>query len=178
MLYTMWLRPYLGSIGEGVCISRPVFIEGGGQDSIKIGDHTFIGRNTILGCWKKYREMYYMPSLIIGNNCSIGEYCHITAINRITIGNGVLTGRFVFIGDNAHGGLSIAESNTPPSLRCLVSKGEITIGSNVWIGDKVSILGGVTVGDNVIIGTGSVVTHDLPANSMAAGIPARVIKQL
>ena len=82
------------------------------------------------------------------------------------------------IGDNAHGGLSWEESMIPPIRRQLVSKGEIKIGENVWICDKVTILGGVTIGDNVIIGADSIVTHDIPSNSIAAGIPAKIIKQL
>ena len=52
------------------------------------------------------------------------------------------------------------------------------IGRNVWIGDKVTILGGVTIGDNVIIGAGSIVTLDIPSNSLAGGSPARVIRSL
>lgn len=74
--------------------------------------------------------------------------------------------------------MSWKEADIPPHMRHLVSKGEIIIGRNVWIGDKVSIFGGVTIGDNVIIGAGSIVTHDLPSNCMAAGIPAKVIKSL
>lgn len=52
------------------------------------------------------------------------------------------------------------------------------MGCNVWIGDKVTILGGVTIGDNVIIGAGSIITHDIPSNSMAAGAPAKVVKKI
>ena len=58
------------------------------------------------------------------------------------------------------------------------SKGEIKIGNNVWIADKVTILGGVTIGDNVIIGAGSVVNNDVPSNCIVAGIPANIIKKL
>ena len=54
----------------------------------------------------------------------------------------------------------------------------VTIGDNVWLGGNVTILPGVTIGDNCTIGAGSVVTHDIPANSIAAGNPARVIKKL
>ena len=78
----------------------------------------------------------------------------------------------------SHGILSLENANIPPSKRQLVSKGEIVIGNNVWLGDKVTILGGVHIGDNVIIGTNSVVTKDIPANAMAAGVPARVLKQI
>lgn len=53
----------------------------------------------------------------------------------------------------------------------------VTIGNDVWIGDRVTILPGVTIEDGCIIGAGAVVTRDIPAYSIAAGIPARVIKQ-
>lgn len=54
----------------------------------------------------------------------------------------------------------------------------VTIGNNVWIGGSVTILAGVTIGDNCTIGAGSVVTRDIPANSVAVGNPARVVKQV
>ena len=90
----------------------------------------------------------------------------------------MLTGRYVYIGDNAHGELSLEEVDVPPAQRMLTSKGEISIGRNVWIGDRVSILSGVSIGDNAIIGAGSIVTHNIPSNSLVAGAPAKVIKQL
>ncbi|MEI6212126.1 MAG: DapH/DapD/GlmU-related protein [bacterium] len=52
----------------------------------------------------------------------------------------------------------------------------IILGCNVWLGVRVIVLKGVTIGDNAVIGAGSVVTHDIPANSLAAGVPARVIR--
>lgn len=54
----------------------------------------------------------------------------------------------------------------------------ITIGNNVWIGAQVSVLPGVTIGDNSVIGAGSVVTKDIPANSLAVGNPCRVIREI
>ena len=177
-LYTIWIRNFLGKVGEKSRFERPLLLQGGGQHCIKIGSRTSIGHHTVLGCWVRYGKEYYEPEIMIGSNCSIGEYCHITAIKKITIGDGLLTGRFVYIGDNAHGGLSIEEAETRPARRKLTSKGEIRIGRNVWLGDKVSVFGGVTIGDNVIVGAGSIVTHDLPSNSMVAGAPAKVVKQL
>lgn len=177
-LYTMWMRQFLGSLGWHSAIGLDCQLQGGGSRNVYIGDHTHIGRYAVLGCWTEYRGNKYSPSINIGNHCNIGEWNHITAINKITIGDGLLTGRFVYIGDNAHGGLSWEEAEIPPAERELKSKGEIVIGKNVWIGDKVTILGGVTIGDNVIIGANSVVTHDIPSNSVAAGMPARVVKSL
>lgn len=55
------------------------------------------------------------------------------------------------------------------------SHGKVKIGNNVWLGENVTILKGVTIGDNVIVGIGSIVTKDIPSNSVAVGIPARVV---
>ena len=165
-------------MGEHSRIIYPCSLQGEGQKRIVIGDHTSIQSHSILGCWEKYGDQQFSPSIIIGNHCSIGEYNHITACNKITIGDGLLTGRYVYIGDNAHGGLSWEEAEIPPAQRHLTSKGEIKIGRNVWIGDKVSIFGGVTIGDNVIIGASSIVTHDIPNNCLAVGAPAKAIKKI
>ena len=179
MLYTLWISNFLGEVGEKCFFHCPLRLQGGGSRRIHIGARTCIQAYSILGSWERYgMDEHYEPEIIIGNDCNIGEFCHITAINKITIGDGLLTGRFVYIGDNAHGGLSWEEADSPPAKRHLTSKGEIRIGRNVWIGDKVSIFGGVTIGDNVIIGAGSIVTHDIPSNSMAAGAPAKVVKMI
>ena len=178
ILYTMWIRSSIGQMGDHSRISYSCSLQGGGQKRIVIGDYTSIQSHCVLGCWEKYGDQQFTPSIIIGNHCSIGEYNHITACNKITIGDGLLTGRYVYIGDNAHGGLSWNEANLPPVQRFLKSKGEIKIGSNVWIGDKVTILGGVTIGDNVIVGANSVVTRDIPNNCVVVGMPAKVVKQL
>ena len=177
MLYTLWICNFLGEVGEKCYFQYPLRLQGGGAKGVRIGVRTCIQAYSVLGSWVRYgMEEHYKPEIIIGNDCNIGEFCHITAINRITIGDGLLTGRFVYIGDNAHGGLSLKEAEIPPARRHLTSKGEIKIGNNVWIGDKVSVFGGVTIGDNVIIGAGSIVTHDIPSNTMAAGMPAKVVK--
>ena len=187
VVYTAWIRNSLGELGEGSTIGFPCSLQGGGQKRIRIGSHTSIAGHGILGCWERYHAIEvdgsdcvqnFEPKIVIGDNCSIGEYTQITAINKITIGDGLLTGRYVYVGDNAHGGLSWEEATIRPSRRQLTSKGEILIGKNVWIGDRVTILGGVTVGDNVIIGAGTVVTKDVPANCVAVGTPAKIVKEL
>ncbi|SHM77479.1 transferase hexapeptide (six repeat-containing protein) [Xylanibacter ruminicola] len=177
-LYTMWIRNFIGYMGRHSIIAKPCSLQGCGQRRISIGDYTIIQSHCILGCWEKYGNQCFAPSLIIGNHCSIGEYNHITACDHITIGDGLLTGRYVYIGDNSHGGLSIEEASVPPVRRALKSKGNILIGNNVWIGDKATILGGVSIGDNVIVAANAVVTKDIPSNSVVAGVPARIVKQI
>ena len=177
-LYSLWLSNFIGSVGKNSKIYYPCKLWGGGSKQIIIGEDTTIHGHCILGCWIKYANETFNPSIVIGNDCNIGEHTHITSINKIAIGSGVLTGRYVYIGDNSHGGLSIEEANIPPIRRKLQSKGEVVIGNNVWIGDKATILAGVHIGDNVIVGANSVVTKDVPSNCMVAGCPARVVKQL
>lgn len=168
-IYSYWIQSFLGDVGEEVFIGCDCQLQGGGRRNIRIGNYTNIGRHAILGCWVKYGNETFSPSIVIGDHCSIGEWNHITAINKITIGNGLLTGRFVYIGDNSHGGLSWEEAGIPPARRELKSKGEIIIGQNVWIGDKSTILSGVHIGDNVIIGANTVVAHDIPSNTVVVG---------
>ena len=177
-LFTLWIRPFLGHLGKNALIGRSSRLWGGGGKHIAIGDNTIIQRHSILGCWTSYHDQTFSPSITIGNNCNIGEYCHITAINKIVIGDGLLTGRFVLISDNSHGGLSQEEAVIPPAARKLVSKGPVIIGNNVWIGDKATILAGVHIGDNAIIAANAVVTEDVPAHTMVAGAPATVRKRL
>lgn len=176
-MYTLWIKNFVGYVGKNTTLYYPCTLEGGGTKSIVIGESCHIKSNCILGCWSKYANgQSFKPELIIGDNCSIGEYNQITACNKIVIGDGLLTGRYVYIGDNSHGGMTIEELQIPPSARALVSKGEIIIGNNVWIGDKVTILANVKVGDGAIIGANSVVTHDVPAYSVVAGVPAKIVK--
>ena len=179
ILYTLWIKNFLGSVGEHSRICYPCSLQGGGQKNVRIGDHTTIQGTSILGCWTKYgKQDFPNASITIGNHCSIGEYNHITACNKITIGDGLLTGRYVIISDNSHGGLSEEEAVIAPIHRKLSSKCEVVIGNNVWLGDKVAILSGVHIGNNVIIGTNSVVTKDIPDNCIAAGVPAKIVKQI
>ena len=178
-LYTLWIKAFLDNMGDSSIIQYPCSLQGGGSKRISIGNHTCIQSHCILGCWLRYGDnQHFSPTITIGDHCCIGEYTQITACNKISIGDGLLTGRYVYIGDNAHGGLSVEEANVRPTRRKLVSKGEILIGKNVWIGDKVTILGGVTIGDNVIVGANSVVTHDIPKDCLAVGQPAHVVKNL
>ena len=177
IIYTEWIRLSIKSVGAFSFFVYPFRIEGGGRN-IMIGCHTNFQRHNIIGCWKQYRKHNYNPSIIIGDYCTFGEYNHITSCNRISIGNGILTGRYVLITDNSHGNLSDEGINVLPIKRDLVSKGEIVIGDNVWIGDKATILGGVHIGNNVIIAANAVVNKDIPDNCVVAGVPARICKQL
>ena len=91
----------------------------------------------------------------------------------ITIGDNVyITAGAKFV---THDGGTLIFRDRIPDLE--VTK-PIIIGNNVYLGNNVTVLPGVTIGDNVVVGTGAIVTKDIPSNSVAAGIPARVIKPI
>ena len=142
-----------------------------GRENISIGDFTTIGTSTILSTWYGVPGVE-RPRLEIGSYVSIPENCHITAARHIRIGNHVLIGKQVTITDNAHGLTTPEQLMQPPARRALQSKGPVVIGDNVWIGDKATILPGVTIGEGSIIGANSVVTHDVPPQSIVVGNPA------
>ena len=148
-----------------------------GDECINLGDFCRFGKGAILAAHKLHNGHKFTPEITIGNNCDFGDYTHITCINKIVIGNNLLTGRYVLISDNSHGKADLENMVKNPNERILYSNGPVIIGNNVWIGDKVSILSNVKIGDGAIIGANSVVTKDIPPYSVAAGIPAKIIRQ-
>lgn len=149
-----------------------------GEKYISIGKGTTINKGAILTAWDKYGEQTFTPSIKIGHNCSIGEYAHITACKEIVIGNNVLTGRRIYISDNAHGNSSSEEIDIPPIKRPLYVKGSVIIEDNVWIGERVCILSGVHIGKGAIIAANAVVTHNVPPYTIVGGVPAKIIKKI
>ncbi len=149
-----------------------------GEEFISIGEGCNIGKRTIISAWKYYQNQTYNPEIKIGNNVSIGNDCHITSINKIVIDNCVLIGTKVTISDNSHGDTNIETLLLPPEKRNLYSKGPVIIEKNVWVGDKVTILPNVTIGENTIIGANSVVTKSIQSNVVACGNPAIITKYL
>lgn len=159
---------------NGLFLGRTV-LKGGKY--ISVGKATSIARNSVITAWDKRDNLCYAPSIKIGCNCCLGECIHISAVDKVVIGDGVLTGRRVTIVDNDHGSFVYDQLRLPPIQRPLSYK-EVVIGNNVWIGDKVTITKGVHIGDGAVIAANAVVTKDIPAYSLAGGIPAKVIKTL
>ncbi|MDD2402752.1 MAG: sugar O-acetyltransferase [Clostridia bacterium] len=142
------LKNLFGHLGKEVWIEKPFFCDYG--ENISLGDNTFINFNCIfLDC------------------------------NKITIGKNVLIAPHVQIYTASH---PIKASERIPKVRSKNSAPNNTfskpviIGDNIWIGGNAVILPGVTIGSNTVIGAGSVVTKDIPANCVAVGNPCRVVK--
>jgi len=115
----------------------------------------------------------HTAGLKMGNNVSIGRRAFISARGGLTIGNNVLIAFdcVILTEDHIYGkGITIWQSG--------FTTAPVSIGNNVLIGTKAIIMPGVTIGNNVVIGAHSVVTKNIPGNSVAAGIPAKVIKKI
>lgn len=166
----------LKNAGENVQIEYPFFIEG--HKFISIGDNFRCKYNLRLEALNEYGNQIFNPSVTIGNNVTVESNLHVGCINSIIIGNGVLIASNVFISDHSHGDYSPEQLQLEPLERQLFSKGEVKIGNNVWIGENVTILSGVCIGDNVIIGAKSLVINSFESNCIIAGTPAKIIKRL
>lgn len=115
----------------------------------------------------------------IGKNVQINDYVHIGAVGSITIGDNVLMASKIYISDHNHGSYDELISDHPMSLpidRKAVCK-PVVIGDNVWLGESVCILSGVTIGEGSVVGALSVVTKSIPPYSIAVGSPAKVVKR-
>ena len=172
VIKSQWIAGKMATVGKD-CYFRSV-AQLHDPQYIHIGDNNCFGKDLYLTAWGiSNRE----PNLSIGNNCSFGAYNHITCANKVTIGNGVLTGKWITITDNSHGETDRVYLEMKPTKRPITSKGPVVIGNNVWIGDKATILPGVTIGDGAVIAANAVVTKDVPAYSVVGGNPAKVIKR-
>lgn len=174
--YTMWIAKQFKDFGTNSGIKKPMYLTGGKY--ISIGDNFHCDHRLRLDAIDVYNNQTFSPSIIIGDNVTIQKDCHIGAIDKIVIGNNVLMGSKIFISDHAHGDTSRDSTSLPPLDRPLRSKGPIYIDNNVWIGEGAVILSGVTIGENSIIGANAVVTKSVPKNCVAAGNPAKIIKEL
>jgi acetyltransferase-like isoleucine patch superfamily enzyme len=131
---------------------------------IRFGRFVWLGHGTKIRCHEGVVE--------IGPKTVLGQECTISAYQRVSIGQQcVIADRVMFI-DFDH---NVTDSEQP-IRRQGIYKRDVVVGSNVWIGYGAQILRGVTVGDNAIIGASAVVTRDIPANAVAAGTPARVVR--
>jgi acetyltransferase-like isoleucine patch superfamily enzyme len=164
--------PVKARFGRNSVIKHPRRLDS--PKGLKLGDHVTILEHAWLGCIERYAGKAYEPRIVVGSDTSIGRYACITAINSIEIGKRCLISEHVYISDHGHG---TDPSAGPPRLQPLFSKGPVEIGDESFIGYRVSILPGVILGRNCVVGAHSVVTRSFPDYSVVAGVPAKLIYQ-
>ena len=146
--------------------------------------HITIGRDFRAGAYfklealERYGSQTFSPRIVIKDHVEIHDFVHIGAVESVEIGNHVLMASKIYISDHNHGAYGAeapSDPEVPPANRPLSSR-PVVIEDNVWLGEFVTVLPGVTIGRGSVIGANSVVTGDIPPHSIAVGAPARVIK--
>jgi len=161
---------YQLSAGKNLILEDNLSINALSTNGIQIGDDVSIARNSILFCTGIISQKG--TGIIIGDRTGISAGAYFSGQGGITIGSDVIMGPNVQIFSENHNysdnKLTIKEQG--------VTKLPVFIGDNCWIGASAIILAGVTIGNGCVIAAGSVVTKSVPANSIVAGVPAKVIK--
>lgn len=165
-----FLRPQFARLGMRPLFIKPWHVEVFGGN-IHVGDYAVViaapDARVRLAVWPPQPDQ---GRITIGDCCMICPGVRISSALRIDIGDNCMIASRAYITDSDWHGLYDRIS----SGRCL----PVRIGSNAWVGDSVIICKGVSVGDNSIIGAGAVVVDDVPANTVAAGNPARPVRRL
>lgn len=126
--------------------------------NVQFVDPLWIGKKLLL---------YQGENLYLDKRCALGDNTTIVAYSKVEIGEDFIAANGLHIDSGGHDPLTMQPIHSP-----------VKIGSRVWCGMEVKILAGVTIGDDVVIGAGSVVCKDIPSNSVAMGVPAEVTKTL
>ena len=139
-------------------------LEVGERATIELGRWSWVGH----GCKIRSHE----GTVSIGAKTVLGQECTISSYQHVSIGRECVIADRVMLIDFDHG---MVEVERPIRLQGIYKR-DVRVGNNVWIGYGACILRGVTVGDNAVIGTNAVVTHDVPANAVVGGVPAKLIR--
>ncbi|HEX6385864.1 MAG TPA: DapH/DapD/GlmU-related protein [Anaerolineae bacterium] len=161
-------HPHKIFIGNDVIIDDNCMLDakGASNKGIFIGDNVFIGRNSIVSC--KDGDIW------LEDGANIGFNCEIFSSSTVVVGRDTLVAAYCYLIGGGNYDLE-RQDITFAEQDGLDSQG-INIEPNTWIGAGVKILDGVTVGSGSVIGTGAVVLESVPANALAVGIPARVVR--
>jgi acetyltransferase-like isoleucine patch superfamily enzyme len=152
-------------VTDGLAFVGPgVTFEIGRDARVHLGRWSWIGHGT--------KIRVHEGEVRIGAKTVLGQECTISAYQHVSIGRECIVADRAMLIDFDHG---VVEVERPIRLQGIYKR-DVRVGNNVWIGYGACFLRGVTVGDNAIVGTSSVVTRDVPENAVVAGVPAKVVR--
>ena len=141
---------------------------------VKIGRDVHIGKDSRFVCVHEYAGKKYIPSIIIGNNVNITNRFTVLSAAPVNINDNCLIASDVLITSENHGlDLELSDSYVATPLDAK----DVNIGAGCFVGEKVTILPGVNLGERCVVAANSVVSKSFPAYSMVAGMPAQLIKK-
>ncbi len=156
--------------GKFMKIGDNVYISGLGSEGISFGDNVGIGAHSRVVVSTSFNNLG--KYIRIGNNVGMGEFAYLGGAGGLEIGDDCIIGQYFSCHPENH----IYEDLSTPIRHQGVNRKGIKIGTNCWIGSKVTILDGVQIGEGSIIAAGAVVTSSFPENSIIGGVPAKLIK--
>jgi acetyltransferase-like isoleucine patch superfamily enzyme len=136
------------------------------EGRLELGEHVLLEPNVWLTASAPAR-------IVIGGGTFLNLAVQVAAVNLVEIGEHCMLANGCFVSDASH---RFDDPELPVPWQGFTTKGPTRLGSNVWLGANVVVTSGVTIGDRCVVGANSVVTTDLPDRSIAAGVPARVIR--
>ena len=161
-------HPHKIVLGDGVVLDDNSVVDAKGADNagVILRDRVYVGRNTILYCKNGDIE--------IGENVSFSANCIVFSSNKLVMKKDSVVAAFAYL---LSGGEYDLDDPTPFALqKGTCTKGPLEIGEDCWIGAGAQVLDGASLGDRCVLGAGAVANKPLPANSVAVGVPARVVK--
>lgn len=162
---------HYGKKGKKFKIVKPLRIMG--KRFMYFGNGVRILNDARIEVITQWNDQIFHPKLIIGDGTTIEQRCHIIVTNELQIGRNCMFSADVFISDCNH---QYGKKQRIAERDLEIKK--TTIGDNVFIGIGAKIMPGVTLGNNCVVGANAVVTHDVPAFAIVAGIPATIIKYI
>ena len=160
------------SLGKWVKLDDYVQLTALGKGKILLGDNVGIGAFSRLIISTSFNNIG--SHIHIGNNVGIGEFAYLGGGGGLEIGDDCIIGQYLSCHPENH---HFEEVGQLIRMQGVSRKG-IRIGKNCWIGAKVTVLDGVSIGDNCVLAAGAVVTKDMPSNAVIGGVPAKVIKMI
>lgn len=154
-------------IGDNVVIDDNCLLDAKGTTNIgiMIGSGVFVGRNTILSCKN--------GNIALDDGVNIGFNCEVFSASDVRIARDTLLAAYCYLIGGDH---DFSDGSRPVNEQVRRSAG-ISVGAGAWLGAGAKILDGVSVGNGAVVGAGAVVRHDVPDGAVAAGVPARIVRQ-
>jgi acetyltransferase-like isoleucine patch superfamily enzyme len=171
-MFSLLSRGAFYEFGRGSVILLPIRL--GGESKISIGRDVYVGAGSWLQTLK-HAKAKDGPVISLGDGTAIAGYCTITGVSSVVIEPNVLIARYCYIADHVH---ASADRTKPILAQGIHQVGAVRIGEGAWLGQSVVICAGVTIGKGAVVGANSIVRQDVPDFCIAAGAPAKILREV
>lgn len=159
-----WIRLWGGSVGEGLRVEEGVHLRHLPHAGWVLGDHVYLGRGLVLDIWPG-------AHFELGDRVKLMHYVVVSAVEHLAVQDRAQVGECATLRDNDHDTAAGTSMSTAPVLSA-----PTRIGADAWIARGVAVTAGSSVGSGTVVGANAVVRGELPSDSVAVGMPARVIR--